>query len=69
MNRLTERINMAKKAKRRKLVRWTKAELKELRGHSRSKASVAKISKAMKRTPGSLRQKAASLGVPLGHQR
>jgi hypothetical protein len=59
---------MAKKAKRRHVV-WTKANVKELRAHSRSKTPVAKIAKAMKRTPGSLRQKAFSLGVPLGHQR
>jgi hypothetical protein len=60
---------MAKKAKRRKRVLWTKAEDKALRGHSRSKTPVAKISKAMKRTNGALRQRAHSLGLPLGHQR
>jgi hypothetical protein len=60
---------MAKKAKRRKLVRWTKADVKELRGHSRNETTLAKAARAMKRTPGSLRQKAASLGLPLGHRR
>jgi hypothetical protein len=30
---------------------------------------VAKISKAMKRTPGALRQQARKMGMPLGHRR
>jgi hypothetical protein len=60
---------MAKKVKRKKLVRWTKADLKELQGHSRNETKVTKAARAMKRTPGSLRQKAASLGLPLGHRR
>jgi hypothetical protein len=48
---------------------WTKDHLKELKGHSRAKTPVVKISKAMKRTIGALRQKAFALGLPLGHQR
>jgi hypothetical protein len=48
---------------------WTKEHLKELKGHSRAKTPVVKISKAMKRTIGALRQKAFSLGLALGHQR
>jgi hypothetical protein len=48
---------------------WTPAEVKELRRHSKDKASVKTISRALKRTPGSLRQKAFSLGIPLGHRR
>ena len=48
---------------------WTKEQVKELKGHSRAKTSVAKISKAMKRTIGALRQKALLLGLPLGHRR
>ena len=41
----------------------------ELKAHSRSKSPVKKIAKAMKRTVGALRQKALSLGLPLGHRR
>jgi hypothetical protein len=60
---------MAKKAK--KVVRreYTKADVKELRAHSKAKTPVAKIAKQMKRTVGSLRQKAIKLDIPLGHRR
>jgi hypothetical protein len=59
---------MAKKAKRKK-VAWSQAHLRELKGHSRSKTPVKKVAKAMKRSEGALRQKAFSLGLPLGHRR
>jgi hypothetical protein len=55
-----------KRGKRRE---WTKADLKELRAHSKAKTPVNKISKATKRTVGALRQKAFQLGIGLGHQR
>jgi hypothetical protein len=60
---------MAKKAK--KIVRreYTKTDVKELRAHSKARTPVAKISKMMKRTEGSLRQKALKLGIRLGHTR
>ena len=45
---------------------WTKENLRELKAHSRSKTPVAKISKLTKRTVGALRQKALTLGIPLG---
>jgi hypothetical protein len=48
---------------------WTKQDMRELKGHSRSKSPVKKIARAMKRTPGALRQKAFILGLPLGHRR
>jgi hypothetical protein len=48
---------------------WSKADVRELKAHSRSKSPVKKIAKAMKRTVGALRQKALSLGLPLGHRR
>jgi hypothetical protein len=48
---------------------WTKENLRELKAHSRSKTPVAKISKLTKRTIGALRQKALTLGIPVGHQR
>ncbi len=66
---------MAKKAKktatRKKLVRreYTKADVKELRAHSKAKTPVAKSAKLTKRSEGSLRQKALKLGIRLGHQR
>jgi hypothetical protein len=64
---------MAKKSKyldgRRKRRAWTKKHVQELKGHSRAKTPVAKISKLSKRTPGALRQKALELGLPLGHRR
>ena len=63
---------MAKTIARRKVIvrrDWTRADMKELRQHSRDKTPVKTISRALKRTPGSLRQKAGKLGIPLGHRR
>ena len=61
---------MAKAAKNSvKRREWTKENLRELKAHSRSKTPVVKISKLTKRTIGALRQKALTLGIPLGHQR
>jgi hypothetical protein len=48
---------------------WTKADIKELKAHSKAKTPVATISKETKRTIGALRQKALHLGIGLGHQR
>ena len=60
---------MVRKARRRKRVAWSKADLRELKQYSRAKTPVVKIAKAMKRTQGALRQKAFALGLPLGHRR
>jgi hypothetical protein len=62
---------VAKKAKKKTVARreYTKADVKELRAHSRAKTSVSKIAKLTKRTEGSLRQKALKLGIKLGHRR
>jgi hypothetical protein len=63
---------MAKAIARRKRITrrdWTRAEVKELRQHSKNKTRVKTISRALKRTPGALRQKARALGIPLGHRR
>jgi hypothetical protein len=67
---------LAKKAKKetaktKKSVRreYTKADVKELRAHSKALTPVAKIAKLTKRTEGSLRQKALKLGIKLGHRR
>jgi hypothetical protein len=59
---------MAKKTMRRRR-EWTKQDVREIKGHSRSRTPVAKMSKLMKRTVGALRQKAFDLGLPLGHRR
>ena len=48
---------------------WTTADLRELEAHSKAKTPVVKISKVMKRTTTALRQKALTLGLPLGHRR
>ena len=48
---------------------WKSAEVKQLKQHSKAKTPVKNISKALKRTPGALRQKALALGIPLGHLR
>jgi hypothetical protein len=59
----------AKKAKKRVRREYTKAEVKELRAHSKARTPVDKIAKLTKRSVGSLRQKALTLGIGLGHQR
>ena len=62
---------MAKKAKKKTVVHreYSKADVKELRAHSKAKTPVVKITKLTKRTEGSLRQKARKLGIKLGHRR
>jgi hypothetical protein len=40
-------------------VEYTKADVRELRAHSKAKTAVKKIAKTMKRSEGSLRQKAS----------
>jgi hypothetical protein len=61
---------VAKKTKK-KIIRreYSKADVKELRAHSKARTPVNKIMKLTKRTEGSLRQKALKLGIGLGHQR
>jgi hypothetical protein len=62
---------VAKNAKKKTVVRreYSKADVKELRTHSKSKTPVVKIAKLTKRSVGSLRQKAIRLGIKLGHRR
>jgi hypothetical protein len=59
------------KSKKRKLARkpYTATDVKLLRQHSKARTPVAKIAKLMKRSVGSLRQKALKLGIGLGHER
>jgi hypothetical protein len=47
---------------------WTRAEVKELKKHSKGKTPVKTVSRALKRTPAALRQKAYALGISLGHR-
>jgi len=58
-------------AKRKRAVRrdWTRDEIKELKKHSKDKTRVKTVSRALKRTPAAVRQKAHALGIPLGHRR
>ena len=61
---------MPKKAKKTIVRReYTKADVNELRAHSKAKTSVVKIAKLTQRSVGSLRQKALKLGIRLGHRR
>ncbi|SRR5579871_1715994 len=58
-----------KKSKSKLHNRYTAADVRLLRRHSRARTPVSKIVKVMKRSEGSLRQKALKLGFGLGHQR
>jgi hypothetical protein len=64
-------IEVAKKAAKKKAIRkeYTASDVKLLKMHSKAKTPAAKLSKTMKRSEGSLRQKALKLGMGLGHQR
>jgi len=44
---------------------WTRDEVKELKKHSKDKTRVKTVSRALKRTPAAVRQKAHALGIPL----
>ena len=57
------------KVKRQLRKPYTAADVKLLRQHSKARTPVVKIAKLMKRSVGSLRQKAGTLGIGLGHQR
>lgn len=48
---------------------YTNDDVKLIKAHSKARTPVAKLSKLMKRSEGSLRQKALALGLGLGHQR
>jgi hypothetical protein len=61
---------MAKKAKKRPVRKpYAASDIKLLRAHSKARTPLVKLAKIMKRSEGSLRQKALSLGIGLGHQR
>lgn len=54
---------MAKKSIKRR--EWTAENVRDLKSLARKKTPAPKIAKALKRTEGSIRQKALSLGVSL----
>ena len=60
---------MAKTKKKRSRKPYTATDIKLLKQHSKARTPVTKIAKLMKRSEGSLRQKAQALGIGLGHQR
>jgi hypothetical protein len=64
-------IEVAKKAAKRKITRkeYEASDIKLLKMHSKARTPVSKLAKLMKRSEGSLRQKALNLGISLGHQR
>jgi hypothetical protein len=59
----------AKKRKTRSYKRWSDADLRALKKYSREKVPVSKVSKMMKRTEATIRMKAYSLGLSMGHRR
>jgi len=58
-----------KKRKTRAYKRWSDADLRALKKYSREKLPVAKVSKLLKRTEATIRMKAYSLGLSMGHRR
>jgi hypothetical protein len=56
---------MAKKAKKQVRRSWTKDDLRELKALAKKKTPVAKIAKALKRTPGATTAKAFTIGLSL----
>jgi hypothetical protein len=67
----SRKVMIAFRAQKKTVVRreCTKADVKELRAHSKAKTPVVKIMKLTKRSEGSLRQKVLTLGIKLGHRR
>jgi hypothetical protein len=59
-------VKAKKKKRTRKL--YASEDIKLLKQHSKARTPVAKIVKLMKRSEGSLRQKALALGLGLGSQ-
>jgi hypothetical protein len=54
---------VAKAKLRRKLVAWSKDDVKNLRAFAKSRLSGTQAAKKLKRTPGAVAQKAMKLGV------
>jgi len=63
-------IEVAKKAAKKITHKeYEASDIKLLKMHSKARTPVSKLAKLMKRSEGSLRQKALKLGIGLGHQR
>ena len=63
-------IGVAKKTKKKNVRRkYSVSDIKSLKMHAKARTPVSKLAKLMKRSEGSLRQKALKLGIGLGHQR
>jgi hypothetical protein len=61
---------VAKKATKKTIRKtYTASDIKLLKAHSKARTPVSKLAKLMKRSEGSLRQKALKLGIGFGHQR
>lgn len=60
---------MAKKAKKRAYKTWSRSDLQSLRKHSRERTPVKKVGRELKRTEATIRMKAYSLGLSMGHRR
>jgi hypothetical protein len=54
---------MAKSKSRRKLVAWSKDDVRNLRAFAKSRLSGTETAKKLKRSPGAVAQKAMKLGV------
>ena len=61
---------MAKKRKsaKRPYKVWTSEDLRALKQFSRERAPVRKVARALRRTEATIRMKAYSLGIPMGHR-
>jgi hypothetical protein len=61
-------IEVAKKATKKKIVRreYAASDVKLLKTHSKARTPMSKLTRLMKRSEGSLRQKALTLGIGLG---
>jgi hypothetical protein len=48
-----------------KLLRWTKQDIRDLKALARNKMGVKKIARALKRSEGATQQRAYSIGISL----
>jgi hypothetical protein len=48
---------------------WTRDDIAALRRHSKERTPVTRVAKDMKRSEGTIRMKAYSLGLSMGHRR
>jgi len=60
---LSMKTFMAKRMKRRRNRAWSSEDVRSLRSFAKARMSAPQIAKKLKRTPGSVGQKAFALGV------